>query len=253
MTYLNLSSLSFWRSIVTDRIFSFQDDNIMLTIVHGDDEVASRNFFISQKDKDSLTFDAENLSLIELEQSLSGSGLFGTSNKIFIENLFSRKASGNFDEISPILNKKNKTDIFIWADKILSIKNLSLFLKSNVKIFKIPQNIWSFLDGIKPNNPRNVSSFHSTISTNEPEIVFAMIIRQFRLMLGLSESSNNNIDEVKRLAPWQKSKLIRQASLLGVSKLKQIYEMLYKIDKSQKTGSTNLTLTQSIDILLLDL
>ena len=80
-----------------------------------------------------------------------------------------------------------------------------------------------------------------------------MIIRQFRLLLGLSESSNNNIDEIKRLAPWQKSKLVRQASLFGVDKLKQIYKMLYKIDKSQKTGKSPLTLVQDIDILMLEI
>lgn len=225
----------------------------MLTIIHGDDIVSSRNYFSSQKKENSLTFDAESLELNELDQSLRGSELFGASSPIFIENLFSRKAAKNFDEISSVLNKKTETDIFIWADKTLPVKSLSLFLKSNVKVFKIPQNIWSFLDGIKPGNVSNVSMFHNALSTSEAEIVFTMIVRQFRLMIGLSESSNNNIDEIKRLAPWQKSKLIRQASLFEIDKLKQIYKKLYKIDKAQKTGSSNLNLVQSIDIFLLEI
>lgn len=232
----------------------------MLVIIHGDDELSSRNYFVSQKNADSLTFDAENVNTGELEQSLSGSGLFGSTNKILIENLFTRVGTKNLNEIAKILNKKSKADVYIWADKILSAKQLSSFSGSQVKLFKIPQNIWSFLDSIKPKNISNVSMFHNALSSTEPEIVFAMIVRQFRLMLGLSDSSNlpagkagNNIDEVKRLAPWQRGKLVRQASLFGLEKLKQSYKKLYKIDKSVKTGSSNLTLVQNIDILLLDL
>lgn len=225
----------------------------MLTIIHGDDEISSRNYFVSQKDSDSLIFDVENIDLGELEQSLSGSGLFGTTSKILIENLFTRSGAKNLSEIAESLNKKIGADVYIWTDKILSAKQLSSFPKSEVKLFKIPQNIWSFLDSIKPKSVSNVSMFHNSLSSTESEIVFAMIVRQFRLMLGLSDSLNKNIDEVKRLAPWQKSKLVRQASLFGLEKLKQAYKKLYKIDKSVKTGSSNLTLTQNIDILLLDL
>ncbi len=225
----------------------------MITIVHGDDELTSRNYFVSQKDAKSSIFDAETITLNELEQSLNGSDLFGISNKIFIENLFTRNGAKNLDEVAKALSKKNKADVFIWANKLLPAKTLSLFPNHKSQSFKIPQNIWSFLDGIKPNNSRNVSLFHSVLAETEPEIVFAMIIRQFRLMLGLSESSNNNIDEVKRLAPWQKSKLIRQATLLDLIKLKEVYKKLYKIDKSTKTGTSNLNLVQNIDILLLDL
>ena len=232
----------------------------MITIIHGDDEITSRNYFVSQKDADSLTFDAETIDAVELEQSLDESDLFGKSSKIFIENLFTRSGTKNLNEISQILNKNSKADVFIWSNKPVPAKTLSLFQKADVKLFKIPQNIWSFLDGVKPNSNRNVSLFHNVLSETEPEIIFAMIIRQFRLMLGLSKESDlpageagNNIDEVKRLAPWQKSKLTRQASLFGVDRLKQIYKKLYKIDKSLKTGKSQLTLIQNIDILLLGL
>jgi len=72
-------------------------------------------------------------------------------------------------------------------------------------------------------------------------------------MLGLLENSKNNIDELKKLAPWQKSKLIRQAEMFGSQNLKKIYKKLYKIDKAQKTGSSGLTIVQQIDMLLLEL
>ena len=225
----------------------------MITIIHGLDQLSSRNYLLEQKDKDSLTFDAQNLNIVELEQSLRGSSLFGSTKKIYIDNLFSKKGSKNIEIVAEVINKSKDVDIYIWADKEIGVKSLSVFPKFQNQNFKVPQNIWSFLDGIKPNNPSNITSFHIAISTNEPEIVFAMIIRQFRLMLGLVESSNIAIDEVKRLAPWQRGKLSKQASMFGLDNLKKAYKKLYKIDKSQKTGSTNLTLVQNIDILLLEI
>lgn len=225
----------------------------MLTIIHGDDVVSSRNYFLEQKNKDSITFDAESLSLIELGQSVQGSGLFGPSNKVFIENLFSRKGLKNLETIAEIINKTKEANVFIWADKEIGVKNLSSFPKIQNQIFKIPQNIWAFLDGIKPRNQSNLTMFQNVLKTTSVEIVFTMIVRQFRLMLGLIEISKENIDEVKRLAPWQRGKLTKQASMFGIENLKKTYKKLYKIDKSQKTGSSNLNLTQSIDILLLEI
>ena len=225
----------------------------MLTIIHGDDIVSSRNYFISLKKDNSLTFDAENLSLIELAQSLQGEELFGGSKYIFIDNLFTRKAAKNFNGIIEILNSKTEADVYIWSDKILGSKVLSELPKHTSQVFKIPQTIWAFLDGMRPGSSQNVLAFRQTLKSAEPEIVFAMIIRQFRLMLGLAEVSKQNIDEVKRLAPWQKSKLSQQTSLFGIEKLKELYKKLYKIEKSVKTGKSNLTLVQQIDIFLLEI
>lgn len=226
----------------------------MLTIIHGNDYQTSRKFFLDQKDNESITFDAETLLISEIEQSLQGFGLFENSKKIFIENLFTRKGSKSQISIIDVLsNFPKETQVFVWSDKDLPAKILSTFPKHEVQNFKIPSNIWTFVDGIKPMSNSNVSLFHQAISSTEPEIVFAMIIRQFRLMLGLLEESRSNIDEIKRIAPWQKSKLLRQSSMFTVEKLKQIYRKLYKIDKAQKTGSSNLNLVQSIDIFLLEI
>lgn len=227
----------------------------MITLIHGNDILTSRNYFLSQKDKDSLTFDAEIISPIELAQSMQGSGLFETkaTNKIFIENLFTRKGTKSMESIAWVLNQNSSANVYIWADKEIGVKQLASFPKFENKNFKIPQKIWSFLDGIKPNSEVNVKAFHHAITGSEPEIIFAMLIRQFRLLLGISSESKNNIDEVKKLAPWQKTKLVRQASLFDSKSLKEIYRKIYKIEKSQKTGNSNLNLTQNIDILLLEI
>lgn len=226
----------------------------MLTIVHGADIVSSRKYFIEQKNKNSLTFDSADLVLSELEQSLSGSSLFGQGKTIFIENLFTKKASKNFEPIATVLHKiSNETSVFLWADKELGIKPLSAFPKHTSQLYKINQNIFGFLDSIKSNSSQNVANFHEALKFSDSEIIFFMIIRQFRLMLGIIDEGKDTIDEVKRLAPWQRSKLMRQSQLFGKENLIKIYKKIYKIDKQQKTGRTILTLVQNIDILLLEI
>jgi len=226
----------------------------MITIVHGNDTFSSRNYIFEQKNKNTPSFDAQNSDLTELQSFTHGSSMFGSNNKIFIENLFSNKAKKNYDYIISILDSADKElEIYIWSNKELPKKALSSFPKHNSQLFKINQNIFNFLDGIKPNNTNNLLMFHETLKTVDVQIVFFMLIRQFRLLLAISSTDIKNIDEMKRLAPWQKSKLEKQANLFGEKKLKEIYKNLYKIDKKTKTGATNLTLVQNIDMLLLEI
>ena len=129
--------------------------------------------------------------------------------------------------------------------------------------FKLPQNIFLFLDNLRPSShlPGGNSLlklFHQVLDSGiKEELVLFMIQRQFRLLLALChpEASNDigTIDEVSRLAPWQKSKLERQAQLFNTTDLKKIYKKLYEIEIAQKTGSSSLSLTQNIDILLLEM
>ncbi len=226
----------------------------MNTIIHGNDIFSSRNYLYEQKDSDSITFNAENINLPEFEGELSDSKLFGSVKKIFIENLFSPKAKQNFENIINIIKKNQKDkEIFIWEGSEIPLRTLSSFPKHTVKNFKIPGSIFYFLDSIKPGNKQSLTMFHDVLKTTEAQVIFFMIIRQFRLMIALFEKSKNNIEDVKRLAPWQRNKLFRQASLFGLDKLKKTYKKLYKIDKSQKTGSSSLTITQQIDMLLLEI
>jgi len=57
-----------------------------------------------------------------------------------------------------------------------------------------------------------------------------MLQRQFRILLGLSEPSDNEpIDEITRLAPWQMGKLEKQARFFDQLSLKKIYKKLIYI------------------------
>ena len=187
----------------------------MLTIIHGDDQVSSRKFFLSQKTEESIVIDAEE-EIVSIDQYFQESSLFAKSKNILIENLFTRKAKKNFNIFTEVLDKNaSNFEIYIWHDKEISVRGLTGFPKFDNQNFKIPTNIFRFVDSILPNNPKNVSNFSEILKNSEADFIFVMIIRQFRLMLGLIDNSENNIEEIKRLADWQRGKLSRQAMSFG--------------------------------------
>lgn len=234
----------------------------MITVIHGDDSAASRKYFLEKKDKDTHIFDGEKLSFLELVELTQGSELFSKTQAIFIEDFVSkRKPSKEFDQILDYIKKNSsKMDVNFWEGKELTKKQLSYFgNQATIKAFKIPQTTFAFLDSIKPKNTgRLINLFHQTLQNQDEDFIFYMMVRQFRLLLAFSErhperSEGSEIDEVKRLAPWQKSKLKTQAKLFSGDALKNIYQRLYEIDLAYKTGRLSVPLQTAIDFLLMDI
>ena len=230
----------------------------MITLIHGDDTAVSRNSFISERQdaKNPVTFDGEKFTVSDLMQSIESGSLFNEEKAIFIENLFSsKKANPNFKAILDYLNKKtNEAKIIIWEKTELSKTDISAFNKVSVKLFKIPQKMFMFVDSIKPGSLNNIKLFHELLEQTPAELVFFMIIRQFRILLAISDTENKNpIDEIKRLAPWQLGKFKIQAKLFGGEKLLGAYDRLFEIDSQSKSGKLPVTLTQAIDFFLFDL
>lgn len=235
----------------------------MITIIHGEDTTNSRDYYYSlKKDIASPTVLEEgNINLNNLVQLIEGNTLFGGDEKksVFIEKFFTqKKQSLDYDEIVEFIQKNEKKAEFIfWEPKEVGKKVTGLFKQPTVKVFSYPKQMFAFLDSITPNSSTSVSLFHQALKHSEPELLFFLMIRQFRLLIALSEKkieqSSDDIDEVKRLAPWQKSKLTKQASLFQKQRLLEVYKRLFDIDLAQKTGASPLLLTQAIDIFLLDL
>ncbi len=228
----------------------------MITIIFGEDITSSRNFFYNKKSElnNSYSFDGKNINSTEIYQLLNNSSLF-IQGPIFIENFFSNiKSVESQNLLSYLITNEKNTDIFIWEEKAPTKTVLKDFKKPTLVPFELPRTVFSFLDSIKPNSDKtNVTSFRSALGDNDPEILFYMLIRQFRLLIAISDYSSENIDEVARLAPWQKDKLVRQSRLFDKEKLINEYKKLYEIDYSLKTGNTSRTLTQAIDFFLADL
>ncbi|MDO8583249.1 MAG: hypothetical protein Q7R51_01855 [bacterium] len=232
----------------------------MITIVHGDDISESRNYFLDlrSKQKDFVSFDGGKITITDLVQNIEGSSLFGDTKAIFIEDLLTKnkKTDKNAKEILEFIAKNSKKSTFVlWESKEVLKRDLSQFKDAVIKIFKLPKNIFLFLDNLRPNNSNNLLNlFHQALESGiKEELILFMVQRQFRILLALSSSSDSQIDEVSRLAPWQLGKLERQAKMFSELSLKQTYKKLFEIELGQKTGASSLSLIQNIDFMLLEL
>lgn len=255
----------------------------MLTLIQGSDTVSSRNFFIEQKKAvaDAVTLQADTMTITDLAQLLEGGELFLQPKHIFIEQLFTKKKKGKDRDALLAYLTAHASDhaIYLWEDREVE-KSITVHLKNTtIKDFRLPQSLFALLDSLKPGNTnRMINLFHQTLTETEVEMIFYMLVRQFRLLLAMQHIAYNSnieltqtdknttrthlrevnqkestvtISELKRIQPWQKSKIEKQARLFGIEHLKALYVKLYKIELAQKTGTLNGTLTSAIDFFML--
>lgn len=229
----------------------------MIRILYGEDIATSRLYYKKQQKNDPLVFDGEKVTHAQIEEALGSNGLFGNEKIICLENFFSkRKSSKEMDLIIASIEKNSSdTDIIFWESKQLSKKSLSVFPKAVTKSFPFPQSLFAFLDALQPNNTKKLLTlYHETLLHTESEMIFFMITRHIRLLLALSDTQNpDSIDEVKRLAPWQKSKLVSQSRQFPVKQLVSLHGRLADIDVKSKSGGLPMPLLETIDFLLLSI
>ena len=229
----------------------------MITIIHGNDITTSRNFYIELRKKTANyeLIDGKNLDFDTLFRTFQGNSLFTNEKNIYIENFFSNIKSNSieFKKITDYLNKNKNINLLFWETKVLTKTQASSIKSAQVKEFSYPQVLFVFLDSFKPQNLSSIKLFHQLNKTMEVELIFYMIVRQLRLMIAVLEEGKNEIDEIKRLAPWQLSKLRSQGGHFGKNKLLDLYKKLYLIDYQTKYGLTPLSLSTNIDIFLSDL
>ncbi len=230
----------------------------MLTIVHGSDIVASRKFFLAEKERfvDAILLREDEINLTHLSQLLETGGLFEKLQTLLIEQfLTERKKSTEKEAILSYLVKQAKTHtIIFWEGKELAKTTFTPFKNANIKSFKLSSSLFVFLDAIKPKNGRQlVQLFHKSLETTEPELVFFMLIRQLRILLCMSENRGETISEVVRLASWQKGKIEKQAKLFEKDTLKKYYSQLFEIERAQKTGTLSSPLISAVDFFLVEI
>ncbi len=226
----------------------------MLTIIHGDNIVSSRNrlFEIREKNKDKeiITFSTppDKTALIQVLESAS---LFGADRLVIVENLLT-KMGRKKDEIAEYLFKANfSTDCIIWEAKTLTPAVLSHFAKgSKVEVFKLNRVLFRFLESLGVSSADEVLRlYHQCLLNDEIELIFAMLVRQVRILLALNTNAAG-LEEMKRLQPWQLGKLKNQASHISTEKLIALHSTLYNLDYEVKTGQNGLSLSHSLDIVL---
>lgn len=234
----------------------------MITILHGENTEESRTKrfeLVQQAKKDSkeiVYLEGKNADLEHLIGSLETASLFSDTRLVVIDGLIASLRKGKKrDEIISYLKKGAfDADLLLWEPKGVARNIISLkrFKHVSVEECKLPTTIFAFVDALGTTNTAGTLSYFDTaVKTTAPEVVFSMIVRQFRLMIGLTLDAS--ISETKRLAPWQRGKLIKQAEGIGKNPLISHYKQLLTIDYLLKTGRSSIDLTKHIQKFIITL
>lgn len=229
----------------------------MKTIIHGNDLQKSRDFFydLKSKIKSNVLLNGDKITYDDFFNASEGNSLFEPEKTVLVENFFSNnKASSiEFKKIIEYINSRKDLEIIFWENSEVSKASLNSIKNAEIKSFVIPSVLFVFLDSLKPENYKvSISLFNSLNKLMEKELIFFMLVRQFRLLLNIA-SNSEGIDETKRLAPWQASKLRAQSKAFGREKLEALYKKLFEIENNHKTGKVGYEISKSIDFFLLDL
>ena len=230
----------------------------MLTIIHGDNHFASRTELDRLKNQatsqEMTNFDAAFLTLTDLIQALESKSLFGGGKLVIIENLLTQKAKKNDRNSRDMIDylQKNSSDIncILWENKEITKTILASFPKARILFFKIEKKLFQFLDSLKQNySQKSLPLFHQILENDDPEMIFFMMIRQFRRLL-LVKSQSAFLDS---MSDWQEQKVRNQAKYFSMNELVKAYQDLLDIDYSIKSGQSALDIIGRLDMLLINL
>lgn len=144
-----------------------------MIILHGDNQVASRQQLTTAK-QEAAKLGKQLIELgsdITVEQVVSAAQsntLFGNSNLVVIENLFSGRPSNDRKAVVEYL-LKTSGDVVIWESKDVAAK-IKDFDPQLVRRFDLPKYIFAFLDNPTPQN------LHKCLESMPVEQVFASLV-----------------------------------------------------------------------------
>ncbi|MCO5205134.1 MAG: DNA polymerase III subunit delta [Anaerolineae bacterium] len=114
-------------------------------------------------------------------------------------------------------------------------------------------NIFDLVDALGNRNGRQAAQLfqHTLDDGMDPFYLFAMFVRQFRLLIQVKESAEAGLrppDIAKALKqhPFVVGKLYQQAKSFSIAQLEQIYAYLLDIDVQVKTGKSDMTTSLSL-------
>ncbi|MBI4226436.1 hypothetical protein HY612_04980 [Candidatus Roizmanbacteria bacterium] len=222
----------------------------MLTIICGEDTVASRNYYTAlQQQYKNKGYEISNIVFSDIEKIDKWLGesvsLFSQKKVFFTANISKKIRQDNktlLNELEKIAKMKD-IELIDWEEVSkweLKLKKLGL-----IKEFKPDQTIFKLLDSLWPSNRIVFISLLDKLSTNLDEnFIFIMLVRYVRNLILVKEGVNPTT-----IQPWQLFKLKKQASLWKIANLINFYEALFKIDLGLKTSTNPFSIKDSLEIL----
>lgn len=226
----------------------------MITLIHGDDLVASRKKLEEEKKQDGTTeiiyLDGTKLTLPDLVSACGTKSLFGNQKVILIENLLLKGITKDKLELISYLGKSDISyPVIIWENREVQKTTVKkYFAKAKEIRCQPPLLVWRFLDsiGVQPSN-QLLPLFHAVLEQREAELIFALFLHKFRYLIIASDLGKKGLAE---LSPWQINKLMYQSRYFSTEKLINLYRLLLSFDYKIKSGQTPYALSQLLDIFL---
>lgn len=228
----------------------------MITLIHGEDHLSSRKILIIEKEKykgnDIQYFEGSSLDLETLLTCDQSQSLFQNSKTIIIENLLAGSMSVEKEKILSYLNSSQlRVNVIIWEKSEITKSNIiKLLPKAKDILCQPPMMLFKFLDTMFDNPAASLTLFHNVITYREAELVYSMLVRQFRNLIIARDLGAAGLAEMQR---WQADKFVRQARNFDTVKLITLYRQLLTIDYQIKSGQTPYNMTELLDIFLLSL
>jgi len=225
----------------------------MITFIHGDNQGQSRSRLseLIEESRNKEIVRLRDISLTSVKQALESSSLFTEERVVVLENLL---ASRGTKDIWEYLKKGNYScDLILWEGKKIDARKLGWVKKvGKVEEFSYPKTLFSFLESVGVVGTKQILLlFNETVSQVPVELLYFMIVRQFRIMLLVANNAQDtNIKETARLQSWMLGKIKSQISAIGKKRISTLNKQLLYIDYQQKSGQSTLNLRQTLDIWL---
>ncbi|MEX1052691.1 MAG: hypothetical protein WEC80_02485 [Patescibacteria group bacterium] len=210
----------------------------MITIVCGEDIVASRRFYSEKIDGfKKQGMEIINIDPMELKSLIHGYAektLFGSTTVYTTQKLlktFARKKK-DLNEILEQLSDKDLT-LIVWEDGI-SKRDSGITANILVKEFKPEKNIFKLLESCYPKNLKEFIYSLSEVRTKTNDFfVYLMLTRHIKKLLLYQHGIKPT-----NLASWQEAKLYDQQKYWSKDKLLDFYSKLILLDVLTKKGKT---------------
>ncbi|QQG43883.1 MAG: hypothetical protein HYW86_03355 [Candidatus Roizmanbacteria bacterium] len=223
----------------------------MITIICGEDTVASRNYFQELKNKYSQKgFEIKDIASKDIPEAIKSDqtvSLFSSKIIFFIANLnsfLSKSANKELLETFEDLAKSKDVEIVDWEED-KGLRDIKIARLGKLKEFKPQKNIFQLLDALCPGNKTKFIELLNTVSEKSEDLfIFTMLARHTRslILAHIGEFTS-------KIQLWQKGKLVSQTRRWQIEKLLAFYEGLFRIDLSTKTSSNVYGIKHSIEIL----
>ena len=219
----------------------------MITLLHGDNLVPSRNQLKEQisaaKDKgiEIIRLTGQELTSEALIQALESPSLFAGQKTVVIEGLLSLRPSKLKDSLVELVASHPEIEIMLWEGKSVTATNIKKLKTAKVQEFKIAPMVFKFLDTL------TLTAFHLALKQEPAELIFYFLHRRLSQLIQAKDG-----DQFLKGAPWQIGKIKAQASKYSLEQLINLQEKLLQIDYRIKSGQDDLPLSSQLDLVLVN-